>query len=64
MKLPALVSFFRTVGSFAEFCQLHGLDQASEVIEIYAQPLPAWIRNWVFSPSKQQAERLNFNLKV
>ena len=37
MKLPALISFFRTGGSFAEFCQLHGLDQASEVIEIYAK---------------------------
>ena len=37
MKLPALISFFRSGGSFADFCQLHGLDQTSEVIEIYAK---------------------------
>ena len=37
MKLPALTSFFQSGGSFADFCQLHGLDQTSEVIEIHAK---------------------------
>ncbi|MDF2934039.1 MAG: hypothetical protein K0R36_3370 [Chryseobacterium sp.] len=35
MKLLELVKYFRTGGSFEEFCKVQSLDQDAEVIEIY-----------------------------
>ena len=37
MKLIDLITFFRQGGTFEDFCQAEGLDEESEVIEIYAQ---------------------------
>ncbi|MFP3591354.1 hypothetical protein [Chryseobacterium sp. SIMBA_038] len=40
MKLLELVNYFRSGGSYEEFCESHSLDQESEVVEIYMkQPL-------------------------
>lgn len=36
MNLTNLVSFFRTGGTFEEFCIKHELDSETEVIEIFA----------------------------
>lgn len=40
MKLLELVNYFRSGGSYEEFCESQSLDQESEVVEIYMkQPL-------------------------
>lgn len=40
MKLLELVNYFRSGGSYEDFCELQSLDQESEVVEIYMkQPL-------------------------
>lgn len=40
MKLLELVNYFRSGGSYEEFCELQSLNKASEVVEIYMkQPL-------------------------
>jgi len=36
MKLIDLITFFRQRGTFEGFCRAQGLDEDSEVIEIYA----------------------------
>jgi hypothetical protein len=37
MQLTELVNYFRSGGSFEEFCQSQSLDHESEVIEIYME---------------------------
>lgn len=37
MKMIDLVAYFRSGGTFDEFCKTQALDSGSEVIEIYAQ---------------------------
>ncbi|KFF18847.1 hypothetical protein [Chryseobacterium sp. JM1] len=40
MKLLELVQYFRSGGSYEDFCQIQSLDTESEVVEIYMeQPL-------------------------
>lgn len=36
MKLIDLISYFRSGGTFQDFCKTHGLNAESEVIDIYA----------------------------
>lgn len=37
MRLINLIKFFRQGGFFADFCKAQSLNQASEVIEVYAE---------------------------
>ena len=60
MKLPALISFFRRGGSFADFCQLHGLDQTSEVIEICAKAPASADSELGFFPIEATGGRIEF----
>ena len=60
MKLPALISFFRSGGSFADFCRLHGLDQTSEVIEICAKAPASADSDLSFFPIEATGGKIEF----
>lgn len=60
MKLIDLIAYFRTGGVFGDFCKAQGLNEKSEVIEIYAQEPTCLEAELGFFPIEETEGRIKF----
>lgn len=60
MQLTNLITFFRQGGDFSSFCKAQGLDEASEVIEIYAQEPVCLESELGFFPIEETEGKIEF----
>ena len=63
MKLIDLITFFRQGGTFEGFCRAQGLDEDSEVIEIYAHEPVGLESELGFFPVEETEGQLEFQSK-